>query len=87
MKKLLILTLLFVFCLPVYSFEKKYTPDGFVDDSVAQAYGRKLEKEYWAKVKTGEVECSRNTYVHYVEIPLMDFYEQLEKEQKKSKNR
>ena len=82
MKKLLILTLLFAFCMPVYSFEKKYTSYGAVDDSVAQAYGRKLEKEYWAKVDKGEVENTRRTYVHYVEIPLMDFYEQLEKEQK-----
>ena len=75
MKKLLILTLLFVFCLPVYSFEKKYTPDGFVDISEQQKYGRALEKAYWAKVDSGEVDNSRRTYAHCVDIPLIEFIE------------
>ena len=52
---------------------EKYTEEGAVDDSEAQAYGRELRKAYWDRVHRGEFAPSKASYVHYVEIPLFRF--------------
>ena len=80
MKKLLILTLLFVFCLPVFSYEKKYTPDGFVDNTEYVKYYNKLRQEWLKKVNNGEISCSDSTFTQYVRIPLQEFKEELFKD-------
>lgn len=52
---------------------KKYTEEGAVDNSEEQKYGYELRKAYWNKVHKGQIEISKSSYAHYVEMPLLDF--------------
>ena len=79
MKKLLILTLLCLFCLPCIAREYKYTPEGFIDDTEYQQYYNKLRQEYFAKVYNGELDCNGANFAKYVLIPLEDFRQEKEK--------
>ena len=75
MRKVLIIFVLLFMGIQNISFSAEYSPIFEHSTKPVAEYYTKLYNEYMDKVKKDEIECSRETFTKYVDVPTIKYIE------------